>query len=204
MTALILCAALSVICAAVLALAQQDRRQAVRELTKVETTVAIDDAVTRMAADVLNSQGEYSLVREIEAGGRLITVTAENEAYKWPMEKLSEVSPVTLAHRTKRVTLDELKVLTGERVEPRLKWPVNDCFRQLVSPFGFAATDQDRPRSLSPFASSAKDGQVWRVRAVLAGQVREQLVRFTGDPVTLYAVIINNSYTLAEMPACPL
>lgn len=204
MTALILCAALSVICAAILALAQQDRKRAERELVRVEMDVAMDEALTRAAAEVIASEGEYALSRDYTLGGRAVQVVAENEAYKWPLDKVSDVSEVTLAHRTKAVTSNDLKTVKDGRTEPRFRWPVNDCFRQLASPFGFGPTDKDLPRRVSGFANAAKDGQVWRLRAVLGQQVREQLIRFTGDPGRPFAVILNDTYTLREMPSCVL
>lgn len=204
MTALILCAALSIICAAILALAQQDRKRAERELVRVEMDVALDEALTRAAAEVTASEGEYALSRDYTLGGRAVQVVAENEAFKWPLDKVAEVSEVTLAHRTKTIGVGELKAAREARVDTRFRWPVNDCFRQLASPFGLGPTDKDRPSRVSGFANAAKDGQVWRLRAVLGQQVREQLIRFTGDPRRPFAVILNDAYTLREMPSCVL
>ncbi|BEV12108.1 hypothetical protein ATDW_26040 [Asticcacaulis sp. DW145] len=202
MTALIICAGLSVICVAILALAQQDRKRAERELVQVEMDIAMDEALLRTAADIMASEGEPILSRDYTLGQRDVHVAAENEAFKWPLDKVAEISEVTLAHRTKAISVGELKAAKEGRVETRFRWPVNDCFRQLASPFGFAPTDKDRPSNSTMFMTSAKDGQVWRMRVVLGPRVREQLIRLTGDPTRPFAVILDDVYSVGEMPSC--
>jgi hypothetical protein len=200
MTAIILCAALSVICAGVLALSHQERRRAARALDALQTHEALNSALVRFSAQI-QAPG---------AGDRLMSSTgdikllAENEAVKWPMEKLDEITPVALAHRTRAVTVEDLHAVARGRIEARLKRPVNDCFRRLLSPFGTASPTDDRPRGEEAglLRQAMRDGQVWRLRAAGKGRVREQLVRFTGDPARPYAVVADEEYPLAEMPEC--
>lgn len=205
MSALILCAALSVVCVGVLSLSQQGRRHSDRQIRALQTEENHNEALLRLGVKVLSAAGGETIREEINVRGQSYRLIAESETAKWPLDKASEVSAVTLAHRTRAITAaDVARIIADGPKDARLNNPFDDCVRQLFSPYGYADPSENRTPMAGLIASRARDGEVWRLRAITGPRVTEQMVRFTGDAHQPYALISIETYSLTERPECAL
>lgn len=204
LTAIVLCGAAAMLCAGVLSVAAAEKRTEVRRMARVQQDEAFDTAVLQFAAKVASAQDPYRVqgsetVALPDGQGMSVTLTAESESAKWPIGKIKDVAPDVLS---RAITLTASQIETGA-ITSNPYPPHNDCVRSLFSEFGQADPSRDRPTTNSAlYASSAKDGQVWRIRAVSGGRVEERRVRFLGDPRRPFATISVENLTLGEMPAC--
>ncbi len=197
LTALVLCAAVSVLCAGALSLGFADKTREDRGLGRLQQEEAMRSAIMVFAADIAQST-KYGISGEktVRAGDTnyAVMLSGQLEAVKWPLDKIGEVSQASLARRT-RLSRQEL----ADRVRLR---PGDDCVRTLFSDQGQVAPDRDLPAGQGAlYVSTAKDGEVWRIRAVSSNRVEEQLVRFTGGE-RLFDVISNKTSTVGESPSC--
>ncbi len=197
LTALVLCTAASVLCAGALSLGLADKTREDRSLARLQKEEAMRSAIMAFTADVAQTT-KYSLAgTETERSGDTtysITLTSQLESVKWPVDKLSEVSEASLAKRT-RLSRDEL----AYRLHTR---PADDCVRTLFSDLGQIAPDKDLPTQQGAlYVSTAKDGEIWRIRAASGNRVEEQRIRFTGGE-HLFDVISAETSTLGETPSC--
>ena len=202
LTAIVLCAALSLICAGTLGLVTAQKRQAQRALFRSQQLEAFNTAILRFSSEVVRAQGDDSLngVETVDVPGGHMTVTlrAEYEGRKWPLGKIADVDETVLRHYTplSRSALQSIPSSGDNALR-------NDCLRSLFSPYGMMDTTHDLPKGTSLIAmSGGHDGQVWRLRAVTGNRVEERLVRFLGDPSHLFAVVSQEDYALGEMPTC--
>ncbi|WP_140986895.1 hypothetical protein [Asticcacaulis tiandongensis] len=205
LSALILCAILSVLCVAVLTLSQQEKRRSDRQLQAYRTEEVLNEALLSITSDILLMAQEARLERDLTIQGQSVKVIAEPEAYKWPIDQAQEVSEVALVHKTQSLKKDDLLALIGSPpadTTNTLHWPRNDCVRRLFSPYGYASPTEEPRTDTSSTTVRSKDGQIWRLRAITGQIIREQLVRFTGDPVKAYGVIVSEDYSLATLPEC--
>lgn len=196
LTAVVLCAALSIVCAGALTLSQSLREREVRGLKQLQQEEAINSAVLRFVTDILSSDDPYvvTATKQVDANGQnfSITLTAQSEYAKWPLEKIDAVSETSLA----KVTSLSKETLEHRSVD-------DDCVLSLFSPVGQVDPEKDKPVGKGAlYVSSAKDGQVWRIRAALKNRVEERRVRFLGDPNHLFALLSLKRGTLGEMPEC--
>lgn len=204
LTAIVLCGAAALLCAGILSVAAAEKRSEARRFARVQQDEALDTAVLRFAVKVPDAQEVYQVSGQetvaLPDGENLnINLTAQSDSAKWPITRIKDVAPEVLARAT-RLTVDQLDATagTGGAYPPR-----NDCVRSLFSDFGQADPARDRPSANSAlYASSAKDGQVWRIRAVSGGRVEERRVRFLGDPKRPFATLSVENLTLGEMPTC--
>jgi len=197
LTALVLCTAVSVLCVGALSLGFADKTREDRGLARLQQREAMRSAIMAFAADIAQST-KYSVngTQTIRSGDTnyFVTLSSQLESVKWPLGKLDEVSEAALAKRT-RLSRDEL----ADRQRTR---PDDDCVRTLFSDLGNMAPDKDLPTQQGAlYVSTAKDGEVWRIRAVSGNRVVEQRVRFTGGE-RLFDVISNETSTLGETPSC--
>ncbi len=197
LTALVLCSAVSVLCAGALSLGFADKTREDRSLYRLQQREAMHSAIMAFAADMAQST-KYSVSgREAIRSGDTtyaVTLSSQLETVKWPIDKLDQVGEAYLARHI-RLSRDEL----AYRLRVR---PQDDCVRSLFSDQGHIAPDQDLPEGQGAlYVSTAKDGEVWRIRAVTGNRVEEELVRFTGGE-HLYNVISDQTSTLGETPSC--
>ncbi|EGF92861.1 hypothetical protein ABI_12990 [Asticcacaulis biprosthecium C19] len=200
MGAIALCAAASLMCAAMLGLASSQKQKGQRDLVQLQQREAINTAVLRFAGQIARAQGEATLAgqEEVAVPGGHVTVQlrAEFEGRKWPMTAIGDVEDMHLTAHTVLTRAQLSGLATGV-------WPKNDCVRTLFSTYGHNDPKQDFPTGVSVITlSGGHDGQVWRIRAVSGGRVQERLVRFLGDPDRLFAVVSQEDYALGEMPTC--
>ncbi len=199
LTAIVLCAAVSVLCAGTLSLAVANNRVEARKLGRVQQEEAINTAVLQFAGDVVASDEPYVLKGDktiVTSDGHFpVHLTAEAEHAKWPIDKLGEVSETVLGHAIHRDrTALEDTIAAGKP---------DDCVRSLFSKLGQADPEKDRPMKTGAlYLSSSKDGQIWRIRAVSGNRVEERRVRFLGDPNHLFALVSVERMSLGEMPEC--
>jgi len=197
LTALVLCGAVSILCAGALSLGFADKVRADRELSRLQQQEAMRAAIMAFGADVAQTT-KYSLsgTRTVRSGDSnyAIALSSQLETVKWPIDKIGEVSDAVLAKRTR---------LGRQDLEKRLRTrPADDCVLSLFSDLGQVAPDRDLPREQGAlYVSTAKDGEIWRIRAVSGNRVIEQRIRFTGGE-HLFDVISNKTSTLEETPSC--
>jgi hypothetical protein len=197
LTALVLCGAVSVLCAGALSLGFADKTREDRTLARLQQQEAMRSAIMAFAADVAQST-KYSLsgTKTLRSGNTnySVTLSSQLETVKWPLDKMGAVSEAFLARHT-RLSRGDL----AYRVQTR---PDDDCVRTLFSDLGQVAPDKDLPAQQGAlYVSTAKDGEVWRIRAVSGNRVIEQRIRFTGGE-HLFDVISNETSTLGETPSC--
>jgi hypothetical protein len=207
-TALLTVAALSIVAAAGLNLSQtQDRRakQLFKDATRDE---ALNEALMRFAGRLQTSTGGEAVEDTITVEKQTITLRAEHEALKWPLAKAGDLTTTAFNHKARGISLDEahdqIARSEGRLGQGRLGLNPNDCLRRLFSPFGQATTDDVvlEPQVAAFTGSTSKEGQVWRLRAVMGSHVRELYVRFIGRPDQLYAVIAEDNFNAKEVPVC--
>jgi len=197
LTALVLCGAVSVLCAGALSLGFADKTREDRTLARLQQQEAMRSAIMAFATDVAQST-RYSLggTENVRAGNAnfAVALSSQLETVKWPLDKVGEVSEAFLARHTR---------LSRGELEDRLRIrPDDDCLRTLFSDLGRMAPDKDLPTGQGAlYVSTAKDGEVWRIRAVSGNRVVEQRIRFTGGE-HLFDVISNETSTLGETPSC--
>ena len=199
MTAIVLCAALSLMCAGALGLVMAEKKQAQRQVFRAQQLEAINTAVLHLSADIVRAQGDATLTKvetvDVPDGHMTVSLRAEYEGRKWPLVKVSEVDEKLLKSYA-AMSRKDLAVLANGPAK-------NDCLRSLFSSYGFADPQHDLPHGVGLIAmSGGHDGQVWRIRAVTGGRLEERLVRFLGDPNHLFAVVSQEDYALGEMPSC--
>jgi len=196
--ALLMCAALSLICAGLLTTVYMQKKQAEHAMEKLRSDEAIHMAILRFVPNILSSTTPDRVTGSEVIGDQRVELRAESEALKWPFSQIDELTDVELASRS-HLTLKVIQSLKGK--EGAL--PVNDCFRSLFSDLGQLALSAPVPRFQSLIMNAtAKDSEIWRIRAVMGGQVVEQRVRFLGDTNKLFALISQDTYSLGEMPTC--
>ena len=197
LTALVLCTAVSVLCVGALSLGFADKTREDKSLYQLQQREAIRSAIMAFAPDIAQTT-KYSLSgNEIIRSGDTnyaVTLSSQLETVKWPLDKMGEVSEAVLVKRI-RLSRDEL----ADRLRIR---PNDDCVRTLFSDLGNMAPDKDLPTTRGAlYVSTAKDGEIWRIRAVSGNRVMEQRIRFTGGE-HLFDVISNETSTLGETPSC--
>jgi len=202
LTAIVLCAALSLVCAGTLGLVMAQKRQAQHDLFRAQQSEAINTAMLRFATEAVRAQGDDTMTSEetvdIPGGHMTVSLRAEYEGRKWPLAKIGELDEAVLHHYTPIASIDLQSIPASGDNSPR-----NDCLRSLFSPYGMMDITHDLPKGTSLIAmSGGHDGQVWRLRAVAGNRVEERLVRFLGDPNHLFAVVSQEDYALGEMPTC--
>ena len=197
LTALVLCTAVSVLCVGALTLGFSDKTREDRSLYRLQQHEAIRSAIMAFAPEIAQTT-KYGLTgsETIRSGDTnyAVTLTSQLEMVKWPTDKMGEVGDAFLAKHT-RLSRGELE----DRLRAR---PTDDCVRTLFSDQGQIAPNADLPTGQGAlYVSTAKDGEVWRIRAVSGNRVEEELVRFTGGE-HLYDVITDTTSTLGEDPSC--
>lgn len=197
LTALVLCSAVSVLCAGALSLGFADKTREDRGLYRLQQREAMHATIMAFAADVAQStKYNVSGQQTFKSGDTTyaVSLSSQLETVKWPIDKLGLVGEAFLARHTR---------LSRAELADRLRYrPDDDCLRTLFSDTGHIAPDQDLPKGEGAlYVSTAKDGEVWRIRAVSGNRVEEQLVRFTGGE-HLYDVISDKTSTLGETPSC--
>lgn len=204
-TAIILCAAISVLCAGILGLTMTEKRQADRLLFRAQQAEAINTAVLDFSAALVRAQGDATVSREETIPwreGRLtVKLRAEYEGRKWPIAKAAEIDEAVLAKYTS-LPKQELEDAFSD-ADANRPVPPNDCLRSLFSSYGNTDPKKAFPQGVGLIASAGgHDGQVWRIRATTAGAMEERYVRFTGDSSHLFAVISQETFATARMPDC--
>ena len=199
LTAIVLCAALSLMCAGALGLVMAEKKQAQRQAFRAQQLEAINTAVLHFSAAIVRAQGDATLTRtddvEVPGGHMTVALRAEYDGRKWPLAKAGEVDEKVLKAYTAMARND----FTGLSHGPGK----NDCLRSLFSNYGGADPNHELPHGTGLIAmSGGHDGQVWRIRAVTGGRLEERQVRFLGDPDHLFAVVSQEDYALGEMPSC--
>lgn len=199
MTAIVLCAALSLMSAGALGLVMAEKKQAQRQVFRTQQLEAINTAVLHFSGDIVRAQGDATLTKvetvDVPDGHMTVTLRAEYEGRKWPMAKIADLDEKLLKSYT--------AISRNDFVAQAARSDRNDCLRSLFSNYGFADPQHDLPHGVGLIAmSGGHDGQVWRIRAVTGGRLEERLVRFLGDPNHLFAVVSQEDYALGEMPSC--
>ena len=206
LSVLILVMALSIMIAAGLGLSQQILHQAQSSYKTAQSDEALNEALMRFGVEALQSPEREFINSNYTINNQSISITGENEALKWPVKDSIKLTPILLSDRTARVSFEDIRNLIRNvsltSSAPR-DMPMNDCFRRLFSTYGQA---EFKPRLPSAGGLSAglasKDGQIWRLRAILGNRVRESWVRFTGGTDRLYALISEQDQTLSREPSC--
>ena len=199
LTAVVLCAAVSILCAGALTLSDSRKRAEAGRLDRLQGEEAINSAVMQFAADIATGDEPFEAraQKEITVGRNRFAVRLSGQAEyaKWPLERAGEVSEKRLAQSIRRDRQDLMaRIASGKR---------DDCTASLFSSLGQVDPDRDRPTKAGIlFSSGSRDGQVWRIRAVSGGRVEERRVRFLGDPDHLFALVSVYRTSLGEMPEC--
>ena len=201
--AIVLCAALSLVCAGILAMVQVQKKQAARALFRTQQTEAVNTALLRFGQHIARAQGDGTMVRdevvEVPGGRVTIALRAEYEGRKWPLARAEEVDELVLGQYLK---LEKGAVIAGLPTALDAA-PKDDCLRSLFSTFGFADPKHELPAGSGLIGmSEGHDGQVWRLRAITGNRGEERIVRFLGDPNHLFAVVSQEDFALGEMPTC--
>lgn len=204
-TAIILCAAISVLCAGILGLTMTEKRQADRQFFQTQQAEAINTAVLDFSTSLVRAQGDATISKDETVswpGGRLtVKLRAEYEGRKWPIAKAAEIDEAVLAKYTS-LPKQELEDAFSD-ADANRPVPPNDCLRSLFSSYGNTDPKKAFPQGVGLIASAGgHDGQVWRIRATTAGAVEERYVRFTGDSSHLFAVISQETFVRGQMPDC--
>ncbi len=197
LTALVLCTAVSVLCAGALALGFADKTREDRGLSRLQQQEAMRSAIMAFSVDIAQTT-KYSLneTQTVRSGDTnyAVVLSSQLETVKWPIDKIDAVGEEFLAKHT-RLSKDAL----ADRLRVR---PDDDCVHSLFSDLGRSPPDRDLPTQQGAlYVSTAKDGEVWRVRAVSGNRVIEERVRFTGGQ-RLFDVISNQTSTVGETPSC--
>jgi len=203
-TAIILCAAISIMCAGILGITLTQKRQADRQLLQIQQSEAINTAVLEFSTALIRAQGDATLLEKKVVswpGGRLtVNLRAEYEGRKWPLARIDELDETVLSKYTtvsKQALMDKALSQTDDAI------PREDCLRSLLSHYGNTDPKKAFPQGVGLIASAGgHDGQVWRIRASTANLVEERYVRFTGDSAHLYARINQEDVAKAKMPDC--
>lgn len=203
-TAIILCAAISFMCAGILGVTLTLKRQSERQLLQIQQTEAVNTAVLEFSTELIRTQGDATFSEEKAvswSGGRLtVNLRAEYEGRKWPLARLNDLDETVLSKYTtvsKQTFMEEALSKTKDAI------PREDCLRSLLSPYGNTDPKKAFPQGAGLIASAGgHDGQVWRIRASAANMVKESYVRFIGDSAHLYAVIRQENFAVANMPDC--
>lgn len=194
LTAIILCAALSILCTGMIALATSQARSAKRALYRAQQEEAMNTALLRAGARIAVNAGAATVTRDeaiaTPQGTMTVQVRAEQEARKWPLDQIDKVSPDVLASYTS-LSLEALRQAQNR-----------DCRRTLFAEAGQTPPDHAFPKPVGLIASGSHDGEMWRLRAVSGNRVVEERVRFLGDPSHIYAVVSHNEKALGESPTC--
>ena len=188
LTAIVMCAAIATLCAGALVLASAEHRIEVQKLKRLQEQEAINTAVLRFVIVLTASDEPYRFSGDqtVSAGGQVLNVhlSAQSEYAKWPLQTIDKVSDASLS----RVTSESRQELAARL----LRNPNDDCVRSLFSELGLADVTKDLPTVKGAlYTSSAKDGQVWRIRVIAGNRVEERRVRFLGDarhPVALLSI----------------
>lgn len=201
--AIVLCAALSLVCAGILAMVQMQKKQAERALFRTQQTEAVNMALLRFGQQIARAQGDGSLAKdevvEVPSGRMTVALRAEYEGRKWPLARAQEVDETVLSQY---LTLEKAAVI-ARLPTARDAPPKDDCLRTLFSTLGFADPKHELPAGKGLVAmSGGHDGQVWRLRAITGNRGEERIVRFLGDPNHLFAVASQEEFALGEMPTC--
>lgn len=199
MTAIVLCAALSLMCAAALGLVMAEKKQAQRQMFRAQQLEAINTAVLHFSGDIVRAQGDATLTKienvDVPSGHMTVALRAEYEGRKWSLTKVGVVDEKLLKSYT-ALSRNDFTVLAHGSGK-------NDCLRSLFSNYGNADPHNDLPHGVGLIAmAGGHDGQVWRIRAITGGRLEERLVRFLGDPNRLFAVVSQEDFALGEMPSC--
>jgi type II secretory pathway pseudopilin PulG len=202
-TAIILCAVVSIVCAGVLGLTLTKKRLAERQLFQMQRSEAANTAILQFGTEIIRAQGDATITKEqvISWSGGHVTVAlrAEYEGRKWPVSKVGEVGEAVLGKYTS-LTKGEIAQLAGTG-QAMAK---NDCVRTLFSTYGNTDPKKEFPTGIGLIASAGgHDGQVWRIRAVTAGTVDERYVRFTGDSAHLFGIVSEEDFAKSQMLDCP-
>ena len=214
-TAIILCAALSLLCAGTLSVVLAQKKAAERELFRAQQLEAINTALLQVSAAVAAQEGDATLKKDVSVtvpGGTMtVAARAEYEGRKWPLDQRTEVDEALLAHDLKVGSASFAKrslMGTGPGGQERGQAQgqdqgLDDCLRSLFSAYGHADPKSDLSHGVGLIASSGgHDGQVWRLRAVTGNRLEERRVRFLGDPKRLFAVLSQDDMALGAMPTC--
>ena len=199
LTAIVLCAAVSILCAGTLTLADGHKKIEARKFETMQREEALNSAVMQFAADLAMSDEPFAFrdTREVSVSGRRYSVklVGQAEYAKWPLEKADEVSENVLSKATRLSRQDVLSLIASGRR--------SDCVASLFSSLGQIDPEKERPSKAGIlYSSGSKDGQVWRIRAVSGARLEERRVRFLGDPRRLFAVVSIDRMSLGEMPEC--
>ncbi|HWU50265.1 MAG TPA: hypothetical protein VN042_10335 [Asticcacaulis sp.] len=194
LTAIILCAALSILCTGMITLATSQARSAKRALYRAQQQEAMNTALLRTGAHIAMISGAATVTRDeaiaTPQGTMTVHVRAEQEARKWPLGQIEKVDPKILADYT---------ALSPEALGQTQN---QDCRKTLFSEVGQTPPDHAFPKPVGLIASGSHDGEVWRLRAVSGNRVIEEDVRFLGDPSHIYAVVSQDEKALGESPTC--
>jgi hypothetical protein len=199
LTAIVLCAAVSILCAGALTLADSQKRAELGKFHRLQRDEAINSAVMQFASKVASAESRYEVRGSefIRANGKTydVKLVAQAEHAKWPLSRISEINSVHLSRAT-RLNLEQVR----EKAETGAH---NDCVDSLFSRVGLIDPSKELPKGRGPRAvSAAKDGQIWRIRAVAGTRVEERRVRFLGDPDHVFALVSVYRTTLGDMPEC--
>lgn len=199
LTAIVLCAAVSILCAGTLILVDSHKKIEARKFEALQREEALNTAVMQFAADLAVSEEpfEFRDTKEVSVGARRygVKLVGQAEYAKWPLEKADEVSEKGLSKATRLSRQEVLALIASGRR--------NDCVASLFSSLGQIDPEKERPTKAGIlYSSGSKDGQVWRIRAVSGVRLEERRVRFLGDPRRLFAVVSIDRMSLGEMPEC--
>ena len=204
-TAIILCAAISILCVGILTDVMTQKRQAERQLFQLQQSEAINTAVMGFSTELIRAQGDTTLSETTTIrwpGGQTnVKLRAEYEGRKWPASKIGEVDERVLATYT-RLSKDELASMLSAQKTPD-HMPENDCLRSIISIYGNANPNKELPKGVGVISVAAgHDGQVWLIRSEAGRVVEERYVRFTGDSAHLFAIISQETFPAFQLPNC--
>jgi hypothetical protein len=198
--------ALAVTASAITVLAVGELRgaEADGERAKVEARL---DGLHLLAAQMVSTDPKaVRLNWAIPGEGGAAQVLAEAESSKLPLAPeggidrrvaaaLGVSDPVALGGRLAGLSPEEALGPALEGLDPSPAW--RSCARSVFSPYGAASKGQ-KVVYASPVDSGviARIGEVWRIRVQAEGWADDRIVRLTGNPAALAAVIARRLYRM--------
>lgn len=199
--AMAMCIAISLSVSALMTSATSDLQLARRDLDREKAEYALDGQQTLAAIAIAQSRGGSRLLWNQTENGRTSEVVADAELQKLAYAPAAEMDAAVL----QAMEVADSTALRGrlrsatEPAPPDKSLPGLDaaalwklCAPALLSRYG-AANELAPIRFADPgdavSAAASRAGELWRVRIANDGWVDERIVRFTGNPKRLAAVV---------------
>ena len=199
---------LAVVASALTVLATTDLRRAKAEALKTRAEYQLDGVqqrasliaitepkATRLAWTISAPKGTADVLAEAE--GVKLGLTDEHAPGADVLRRLGVQDPGALGQRLQTLSMQEALGPELEAADTAPQWRA--CARSLISAYG-AANSPPKLQTTLPSQGEVitRIGEIWRIRATMDGWADDRIVRLTGDPARLAAVIERRFYRRSE------